>query len=346
MRRWREALHANNLDGEMMTAVLNAHRRLVGATPEAAAAAARLLPLSQMTAEELHNEAMVIGFDVTVENLRTRLQLQETRRPTRPVPHCFEIPDFSKMPELDLISHCQSRGIEVHGLSWHQMRLALQNWHPTSAAGMESSMAASSTTGLVPSLGTTVVPMLFHAITVPETQPRAPTPVPTSPWGPRTPPMTRRSSSVTPDLAARTPRQLVVPLLRCPIHQCPLIMTENPVDRSLFLACDEYPDCRVIMPPWKAPPPKAPPLASRGPSVSVTTKAPPGFLPRVIAQPCLGAPGPKPTPPSPPPPQASPPHREPYAKAPSGSSPQTMPMAGAPVDHGHHLVVPGDADDV
>ena len=134
-----------------MTAVLDAHRRLVGATPEAAAAAARLLPLSQMTAEELHNEAMLIGFDVTVENLRTRLQLQETRRPIRPLHHRFEIPDFSRMPEPDVISQCRSRGIEVRGLSCHQMRLALQNWHPTSAAGMESSMAASSTTGPVPS---------------------------------------------------------------------------------------------------------------------------------------------------------------------------------------------------
>ena len=338
MRRWREALHANNLDGEMMTPVFDAHRRLVGATPEAAAAAARLLPLSQMTVEELHNEAMLIGFDVTVENLRTRLQLQETRRPTRPVPHCFEIPDFSKMPELDLISHCQSRGIEVHGLSWHQMRLALQNWHPTSAAGMESSRAASSTTGLMPSLETTVVPMSL----VPETQPRAPMLVPTSPREPRTPPMTRRSSSATTELVARTRRQLGPPgdtllrwmtpgdeLRRCPIHQCPLLMTENPVDRSMFLACDRYPDCRVTMPPWKAPPPIAEgkaPLLKAPPLAPPPHRGPPGVLPWVIAQQSF----------SPPPLQAPPPHQEPYAKAPPA----------ALVEHGHHLVVPEDADDV
>ena len=71
-------------------------------------------------------------------------------------------------------------------------------------------------------------------------------------------------------------------LLWCPVHQGPLIMRQNPADRSLFLACDMYPICKVTMPPWKAPPPGSPP--HRGPSVSATAKAPPGFSPRMIAQ--------------------------------------------------------------
>ncbi len=152
---------------------------------------------------------------------------------------------------------------------------------PTIAAGMTSSMAASSTT----------VPLQ----PVPETKSRAPMLVPTAPREPRMPPMTRRSSSATPSLAARTSQQPKTPggrtplikaehpkLLWCPVHQGPVIMRQNPADRSLFLACDMYPICKVTMPPWKAPPPDSPP--HRGPSVSATAKAPPGFSPRMIAQ--------------------------------------------------------------
>ena len=154
--------------------------------------------------------------------------------------------------------------------------------------------------------------------------------------------MTRRSSSATTELVARTRRQLGPPgdtllrwmtpgdgLRRCPIHQCPLLMTENPVDRSMFLACDTYPDCRVTMPPWKAPPPIAEgkaPLLKAPPLAPPPHRGPPGVLPWVIAQQSF----------SPPPLQAPPPHQEPYAKAPPA----------ALVEHGHHLVVPEDADDV
>ncbi len=60
LRRWRGALHANNLDGEMVTAVLNAHRRLVVEKLEAAAAAAHPRPLSQMTVAELRSEAVLL----------------------------------------------------------------------------------------------------------------------------------------------------------------------------------------------------------------------------------------------------------------------------------------------
>ncbi len=274
LRRWRGALHANNLDGEMVTAVLNAHRRLVVEKLEAATAAAHPRPLSQMTVAELRSEAMLLGFDITVENLRTRLQLQETLRSTRPAERQSETPDFSKMLKPDLIIHCRNRGIDSHGLTCDRMRLALQNWTPPTsvhatvsnvgapaiAAGMTSSMAASSTT----------VPLQ----PVPETKSRAPMLVPTAPREPRTPPMTRTEDGF---IKAEHPK-----LLWCPVHQGPLIMRQNPGDRSLFLACDMYPICKVTMPPWKAPPPGSPP--HRGPSVSATAKAPPGFSPQMIAQ--------------------------------------------------------------
>ena len=128
LRRWRGALHANNLDGEMVTAVLNAHRRLVVEKLEAAAAAAHPRPLSQMTVAELRSEAMLLGFDITVENLRTRLQFQETLRSTRPAERQSETPDFSKMLKPDLIIHSRNRGIDSHCLTCDRMRLALQNW--------------------------------------------------------------------------------------------------------------------------------------------------------------------------------------------------------------------------
>lgn len=203
LRRWRGALHANNLDGERV--------------PGAAGAPTEKVPV-------FSDRSVAIIRHAPKRVNRTGGQPEEA--------------------EHDFFEVIVSPAVGA----------------PTIAAGMTSSMAASSTT----------VPLQ----PVPETKSRAPMLVPTAPREPRTPPMTRTEDGF---IKAEHPK-----LLWCPVHQGPLIMRQNPADRSLFLACDMYPICKVTMPPWKAPPPGSPP--HRGPSVSATAKAPPGFSPRMIAQ--------------------------------------------------------------
>ena len=260
LRRWRGAIHKTRPDasdvirlaedGEMMTAVLKAHRRPVGAAHEVVVDAAHPRPLSQMNLAELRFEASAIGYDVTAANLRTRTQLQETLRLNRPEKRQAEIPGLSKMLKPELITHCRTRGIETQGMTCDRMRLALQNWTPptlaggpTTAAGRMSSMAASSMT--VPQTGGLegAVPLQ----PMPKAKSRAPMPAPT----PMTPMGATRSTSATPSPNARMAQPPSTPggtQLMCPIHQCQLIMKQNRADRSLFWACAMYPGCKVTMP--------------------------------------------------------------------------------------------------
>ncbi len=255
--RWRGALHATRPDasdvirlaedGEMMTAVLNAHRHPVGAAPEAA---------RSTSPAPLANDCGGAAQRGHVARLRHHGGESADAAPASgdaaPDPSgeaTAEIPGLSKMLKPDLITRCRTRGIESHGLTCDRMRLALQNWTPptlvgapTVAAGATSSMAASSTTMPVPKLNAAAVPLQ----PVPKTKSRAPMPVPT----PMTPTMTRRSSSATPSPAARTSQPLATPggtPLMCPIHQCQLIMKQNRADRSLFWSCAMCPNCKVTM---------------------------------------------------------------------------------------------------